>query len=301
MMNKEKIISLSLVGTIGLGSCMPVMAMQASDVPAAENNISNSLEILQSNAAAISVGDKLEVAKQECKKAKEECTRIEYETYEKLEEACKEVNRKRKEVNRKCEEVNRKRKEVNRIVDGKMREKLIEEYNTILFNTYMELCEEYKTTLFNPYMEWHRKYNVIYIEEVKTNNEYDELQSTLDKYDCEEIVRKYDEFKERYRVLGKAYKEAIKEYKEKNERLVEEKACKKAEEAYDELKKACEETYRVDAGELDRRWGIFYKKYAEAIEANNRYNEICEREKGICVDEVDADEVVEADDNQAEE
>ena len=49
MMNKEKIISLSLVGAIGLGSCMPAMAMQASDEPAAENNIGNSLEISQSS------------------------------------------------------------------------------------------------------------------------------------------------------------------------------------------------------------------------------------------------------------
>ena len=49
MMNKEKIISLSLVGAIGLGSCMPAMAMQASNEPAAENNIGNSLEISQSS------------------------------------------------------------------------------------------------------------------------------------------------------------------------------------------------------------------------------------------------------------
>ena len=36
MMNKEKIISLTLVGAIGLGSCMPAMAMQASDEPDAK-------------------------------------------------------------------------------------------------------------------------------------------------------------------------------------------------------------------------------------------------------------------------
>ena len=43
MMNKEKIISLSLAGAIGLGSCMPAMAMQASDVPAGRNSLGSSL------------------------------------------------------------------------------------------------------------------------------------------------------------------------------------------------------------------------------------------------------------------
>ncbi len=49
MMNKEKIISLSLVGAIGLGSCMPAMAMQASDVPVSKSGFGISFGSSQIN------------------------------------------------------------------------------------------------------------------------------------------------------------------------------------------------------------------------------------------------------------
>ena len=44
MMNKQKIISLTLMGAISLGSCMPAMAMQASDAPVGGSSSQNKSE-----------------------------------------------------------------------------------------------------------------------------------------------------------------------------------------------------------------------------------------------------------------
>ncbi len=88
-MNKEKIISLSLVGAIGLGSCVPVMAMQASDVPVDGSSIGNSLGISQpseKNKFEVLSGadDKTIYAKhEEIEKAKnDECYKAEKEYIE---------------------------------------------------------------------------------------------------------------------------------------------------------------------------------------------------------------------------
>ena len=50
-MNKQKIISLSLVGTIGLGSCVQAMAVQTSNLPTDESIFGISLGSSQSNMA----------------------------------------------------------------------------------------------------------------------------------------------------------------------------------------------------------------------------------------------------------
>ena len=53
MMHKQKIISLTLAGAISVGSCMPAMAMQASNAPIGRSGFGISFGSSQSNTINI--------------------------------------------------------------------------------------------------------------------------------------------------------------------------------------------------------------------------------------------------------
>ena len=101
MMNKEKIISLSLVGAIGLSSCMPAMAMQASDVPIGGSGFGSSqsskLTAMEVEAGAGAEADEVEDNNKEVLK------RYTSEQLEKIfEDAHRQINRIRKVIYDRC-------------------------------------------------------------------------------------------------------------------------------------------------------------------------------------------------------
>ncbi len=89
MMHKQKIVSLTLMGAISVGSCMPAMAMQASNTPIGRSgfgiSFGSSLGSSQSNTINISNADKFAALKKELKKAEEEL-KVAKTTYD---QACK--------------------------------------------------------------------------------------------------------------------------------------------------------------------------------------------------------------------
>ena len=74
MMNKQKIISLTLAGAIGLGSCVPAMAMQASDAPVGGSSFGSSQISEKGNIATLKA--RYEEAKRNCDLAEEKYKKV---------------------------------------------------------------------------------------------------------------------------------------------------------------------------------------------------------------------------------